>query len=111
MDEVGRGGETGLVADAVPADIEHVEGSVGVKDDGIIYRSFVEVALPAGSGKYEFWIFVWSAEGDDFIGTGDGEVRSGEYCCCGSCGITKEAAASAVHHLLSVLKTAIPCVG
>ena len=36
MDEIAGGGEAGLVAGAVEADVKHVEAPVGAEDDGVV---------------------------------------------------------------------------
>jgi hypothetical protein len=63
VDEVGGGGEAGLVADAVEADVEHVEGSVGSEDDGVVDAALVEVAFAAGGFEDELRVFVGGTVG------------------------------------------------
>ena len=68
VEEIVGGGEAGLVAGAVEADVEHVEAAVGAEDDGVVDARLVEVALVAGGFEDEFGIFVGRAVGSDGIG-------------------------------------------
>ena len=92
-DEVVRGGEAGLVAGAVEADVEHVELVVGAEDDGVVDAALVEVAFVAGGVEDELGIFVGCAVGGERVGEGEGWG-----CCCGCCdGCSAEELAAGVH--------------
>ena len=97
MKEIGGAGEASLVADAIPTDVKHLEGSVGVEDDGVIDAALIKITFTAGGGEDERGVFVWSPIRSCRVGGGHREMRRNRGGGTDDRGIAQEATTSRVH--------------
>ena len=97
MDQVDGCRKPGLVTDAIPTDIQHLKGAVGVKNDWVINTALIKIAFSMSGREHELWEFIRSAKRGCFVCSRHRQMRPNGAGGANKGAIAQEAATSTVH--------------
>ena len=75
MEQIVGGRKPGLVANAIPTDIEHLKRAVGIENDRVVNAALIKIAFSMGGREHELGEFIRSAKRGWFVCSCHRQVR------------------------------------